>query len=96
MMNRRMGVCRGGPWVLPTLSPQDQLEVRDVSRCNSLPEVFELTDKYPRGHLASHLENLRYNAETGRSLAKQAACSMKALPLKVKPMKAKPMKALPM
>jgi len=99
MMDRKMGLCRGGPWVLPTLSSQDQVEVREVSKCKSLPEVFELVDKYPNGHLASHLENLRYKPGTGRTLlAKQTTCSMKALPkkVKVKAMKSRPTRALQM
>jgi hypothetical protein len=96
MVDRRMGVCRGGPWVLRTLSLQDEQEVREVSRCNSLPDVFALADKYPNGHLAFHLGDLKYKAETGRSIATRAVCSMKAMPRKTQPMKAAPMKALTM
>lgn len=96
MMSRRMGTCRGGPWVLPSLGEQDELEVRDVSRCKSLPEVFELVDKYPSGRLAFHLKDLRYKPQTGHPLVMKSATSMKALPMKALSMKALPMKSRPM
>lgn len=60
---------RGGAWLRIDLLPQDRAEIKDVQKCSTPDEVLALVQKYPKGHLAEHLQNVTFTAAAQQTSA---------------------------
>jgi hypothetical protein len=55
-------ITRGGPWLLKELSKLDRSEMKAVSGCSSLQNLFEIAKQFPGGHLDEHLRNVKFTS----------------------------------
>ena len=77
--------ARGGPWCNKVLRAQQNVEISEVARCQTISEVLAVRDKLPWGSLHEHLANIKFSqpepassssakpakpAATGKSAAK--------------------------
>ena len=65
---------RGGPWCRPTLSQRDEAELRAVSECRTLEELFTLAAGYSSGSLHDHMKDLKYRPPAQSHASASASC----------------------
>ena len=60
-------VTRGGPWVRPSLSAADVLEIEKAARCDNLRDLLALPEAKGSGHLGAHLADLSFTSASSSS-----------------------------
>ena len=69
---RAPDATRGGPWVRPTLSAGDVLELQAASNCKSLQDLLDSAFAKKSGHLGVHLRGISLTSAVATSTPSQS------------------------